>query len=190
MAAHRHSRSHARLQDLTLGALDIYQLARWRLCELARDIYVSLSRWLVCSTHTYRDRVARVRYSLVLGSLPLGIVTILNTCGHQEPALVALQVATEGVTARKQDYNTFHSRWYNSLPPSQVIHEVRVEVPQLQSQVSDRYRSSIVRSPRYRSGSEEARSGTVVPVTRTTRDICQRHGTHKKYYGNTWRCRR
>ena len=177
MAAHRDSRSHARLQDLTLGALDIYQLARWRLIHLARYIHASLPGWLMYTVHTYRDRTTRVRYSLILSSLPVGIFSIVAI--HNHHTTVPLQptlVETEGVSARRQDYNTFVARWYNSLPPSQVIREVHVEVPPLPSPAK-------TTDPAVPSARKKV-------VTRVVRDICQRHGMHKKYYGNRWRCRR
>ena len=179
--AHSWNKStHARLQVYTLGAVDCYKLALRRLQQVAGDIYVLVSRWYMHSAHPYRGGIQGTAYSLVLASIPIimvGIV-IIHKPIQQQP-LAAVVVSTEGVTALKQDYNTFNNRWLPTihLPPATVIHEV--QVPQQQQPASE-VQQPVARVARPTPAAPSARKG----------DICSRHNMRRVNYGKRWRCRR
>jgi hypothetical protein len=180
--AHSWNKStHARLQVYSLGAVDCYKLALRRLQQVAGDLYVLVSRWYMHTIHPYRGGIQGTAYSLVLASIPIimvGIV-IIHKPIQQQP-LAAVVVSTEGVTALKQDYNTFNNRWLPTinLPPATVIHEVQVTTSTLPP-VSE-VQQPLPQSRRPHPAAPSARRG----------DICSRHGMKRVNYGRTWRCRR
>lgn len=133
----------------------------------------------------------KIRYSMVLGAIPLVVWMAKPSAPPAEAALEARPVATEGIRSVPLDTRTFNARWQPvyHLPPAALV--ARIDVPQT---------VGATESARPRSRPEPGVVPRAPPPDRRVKramlrpDICARHGMRRVEYLKRgykhWRCRR
>jgi len=127
-----------------------------------------------------------VRWSFMLAAIPVISFAIAGVAGPRKasPPIAPVAVATEGITARREDDNTFRQRWrplYDMPPATQVRYVANAR----ESGAVDAVPGAAVSPPALQPSRHRRLRTKVVKL-----DICARHKMRKVFYGRTWRCRR
>lgn len=129
-----------------------------------------------------------LRASIMLATIPV-IVFAITGVGKSNAPIAQKPVATEGITARRIDDNTFRRRWapLQDVPPATEVRYVRNATPEGSAIVASAVSEAAVSPPALR----PSRHRLFMRTKPARLDVCQRHNMHKMMVGKyRWRCRR